>query len=1789
MQRLALVLQQVAPKVVELNGSSAGETEASPDVKSEVTEEASQVEAAEDTAGTSASEAAAETEAAPEGAPEGGSSEEEKVADGTTEGEEGGDDLPLYPMPVKGPGGEEIELQVNPGDTVLDIRQFLADAPETCFYTCYDLIMTTADGIRYHLVDYIEIGDVTDIPAGGCSLEMYSGLYDDRAMRFHVRKARDLVSLAACYTSPSTILAAEYELAQAALLEKEGSSGGDEAAAAAARKKQQEEPKELPAELEQLGFVDNAAGLLPALAPKPILESSGCLESIAFSSFNPVPGYRRLQGDLMYFELTTVEGASFCLTGHTRGFFVNQSKGSILNPKPAEPKQEATTLVGLLRILSPKFVPAFAAVIEKKATLHPFENMSPAIPPNAWLGPHPLPEHTRDIARAEDALISPYGAEITGIQRDWNEELQSCRELPKATAQFIDAAVKGAKAVIGRAIPPINPPDPDRFHMWVHNGIFFSMAVDGDFVMLQQIREQELQQQAAAAAAAGGGEEAGKKGAAADKEVVAAKKAAEEEAQAEAEKKRAAEAEEEEKKKEEAAAAEKQKKGGGKKGKKGAKEAPTPAPAAKAKEEPAAPAATAAAAAVEEAAVPAEGEEAATGEGAKEEGAAGQVAESEQATYASANNDLKGTKLLNGADVPGLFTLAMTIVDYRGHRVIAQSIIPGILYGDKTASMMYGSVDNGKHIKSTDKFHSKVLEAGEMLHIKEHEVEDSEGAVAKICAPVEVKGIRGSDERQYLLDLMRLTPRDANFTGAGSRHCVVRPELVSSFCQIEEVERYMAAEGLTEQPEEEKLRELRENKALPQIRFNVNVLTDFKLKGDAQELEEDVALVKKVGDFLTEKAIPGLVADFRSLELSPMDGQTLTEAFHSRGINMRYLGKVAAAAKDLPHIYQLCLSEMVAVLRETMDQDVGGAIAHFFNCFLGTSTSVPPQTELGFSWAPAPVAAADAAGEKGAAAAADDAAKPAPEAPAGKAGKKGKGKKGGAAAQEKAAPAAVAADGEKKAEAGAAADATEAPASAEESAAAAAPAAPTPAADERPGYTRITADMVWSDITEGVKFKYQYELPADVRSAVRHLSTLRNACLKELEEDVALVKKVGDFLTEKAIPGLVADFRSLELSPMDGQTLTEAFHSRGINMRYLGKVAAAAKDLPHIYQLCLSEMVAVLRETMDQDVGGAIAHFFNCFLGTSTSVPPQTELGFSWAPAPVAAADAAGEKGAAAAADDAAKPAPEAPAGKAGKKGKGKKGGAAAQEKAAPAAVAADGEKKAEAGAAADATEAPASAEESAAAAAPAAPTPAADERPGYTRITADMVWSDITEGVKFKYQYELPADVRSAVRHLSTLRNACLKLGVVMAGRDYELEGETPFALADIQDMQPVVKHAAPVCADAQQLMTRGRRLMDEVGLPADTKPFGAPQMGQWLRQHQGKLNEAFEAFNEAFTLLQNLFLPACLPACFCCANECLRARVRQWSCMSATLTRVSSCCGYGCCCGVCRRLAMVLYHAGDPGSALLQEHRELIVNERILGPDHPHTAHSYGHMALFYHALSEPELSLRHLAKTLQLLGVTCGPRHPDTAATFINMAMTYQDAGKLPAALRYLQEALVCSEKLLGESHLQTAVCHHALALAFFSMGAFKLSLQQEKKAHAILEKQLGQGDARTRDSEQWMQTFVAREVQKQQSAQNASHQANAMRLVEALRGRPELLQALQQAGNNPEAVARVMAEAQRKEALHTAPGGAGAKQTAGGGGRGLPQATPGMRTRGVDERAAKATAEARRKAAARGSTT
>ena len=48
------------------------------------------------------------------------------------------------------------------------------------------------------------------------------------------------------------------------------------------------------------------------------------------------------------------------------------------------------------------------------------------------------------------------------------------------------------------------------------------------------------------------------------------------------------------------------------------------------------------------------------------------------------------------------------------------------------------------------------------------QVTDGQGAKKVIAGSPDIKGILGSDQRKYILDLLRLSPRDLNYEGSAN-------------------------------------------------------------------------------------------------------------------------------------------------------------------------------------------------------------------------------------------------------------------------------------------------------------------------------------------------------------------------------------------------------------------------------------------------------------------------------------------------------------------------------------------------------------------------------------------------------------------------------------------------------------------------------------------------------------------------------------------------------------------------------------------------------------------------------------------------------------------------------------------------------------------------------------------------------------------------------------------------------------------------------------------------------------
>uniref|UniRef100_A0A803V0H9 Clustered mitochondria protein homolog n=1 Tax=Ficedula albicollis TaxID=59894 RepID=A0A803V0H9_FICAL len=539
-----------------------------------------------------------------------------------------------FTVKICAPGIEPFSLQVSPQEMVQEIHQVLMDREDTCHRTCFSLQL---DGNV--LDNFAELKTIEGLQEGSL-LKVVEEPYTVREARIHVRHIRDLLK---------------------SLDPSDAFNGVD---------------------CNSLSFLSVfTEGDLGGMRQKHFLERNHCpplqcLKVLTMSGWNPPPGNRKMHGDLMYLYVITVEDRHVSITASTRGFYLNQSTAYNFNPKPANPSFLSHSLVELLNQISPTFKKNFSALQKKRVQRHPFERIATPFQVYSWTAPQA--EHAMDCVRAEDAYTSRLGYEehIPGQTRDWNEELQTTRELPrknlperllreraifKVHSDFTAAATRGAMAVIDGNVMAINPSEETKMQMFIWNNIFFSLGFD--------VRDHY-----------------------------------------------------------------------------------------------------------------------------KDFG--GDVA-----AYVAPTNDLNGVRTYNAVDVEGLYTLGTVVVDYRGYRVTAQSIIPGILEREQEQSVIYGSIDFGKTVVSHPKYLELLEKTSRPLKIQKHKVLNDKNEEVELCSSVECKGIIGNDGRHYILDLLRTFPPDLNFLpvegeempeeckkmGFPKQHrhklCCLRQELVDAFVE----------------------------------------------------------------------------------------------------------------------------------------------------------------------------------------------------------------------------------------------------------------------------------------------------------------------------------------------------------------------------------------------------------------------------------------------------------------------------------------------------------------------------------------------------------------------------------------------------------------------------------------------------------------------------------------------------------------------------------------------------------------------------------------------------------------------------------------------------------------------------------------------------------------------------------------------------------------------------------------------------------------------------------------------
>lgn len=815
---------------------------------------------------------------------------------------------------------EPVSALFSPQDNVQDMRQVVLDRPESCYKTCFSLQL---DGMR--LDDFAELHMIEGLK-DGVTIKVVEEPYSVREARIHLRRIKDLLSTnfqvnaysAVDHLSLSFLSAVAGVDVEEEVVRIKGQTIGTVST----------EECVPPAQV----FVseENQTLLEPLFPPNAEAKVPQCVKDLFPSAWNPPPGPRRLAGDLLYLDVITLEDVHAIITASTSGFFVNRTRDGIFNPRPHNDPCRSHTLVGLLNQLSPLFRKNFSQLQKSSIKRHPLE----VIPTPYQVFPWAVPseEHTPDTLRAEDAAAVRIGYEehMPGQLRDWNEELQSARELPrdtlqqrllrdraifKITSDFVAAATRGATAVVDGNVMAINPGEDEKKRMFIWNNIFFSFAFDS------RDHFQEL-----------GGDEA---------------------------------------------------------------------------------------------------------------------------AYSAAGGDLQGVTAYNRLDTQGLYTLSTVIVDYRGYRVIAQSIIPGILQREQEQSVVYGSADSGKTISSHEKFLELLNKAGKAIRVRPHKVLASNGDEIELCSSVECKGIIGADGRHYILDLFRTFPPDANFVGEKLKKisdsseeeeaksflqqpykhklCCLRPELIEGFiafryvlflklvamhvsaakqremqnkndekpsneengqtfgeCPYKKIMSNDSKEGLEGNKLEEVVKQAEDNHKNSEpptekntggsdisaeaiklsakaagsmsdsefdVRFNPDVYAPGIKHASSEEaaLSSDKVLVQDAADFLVETVIIKIVEDFISLSQTPLDGSQLTDIMHNRGINMRYLGKLAtllSMREDLEHVYKISVMEMIVRtakqvfkihLQSATLRTLSVAISHFLNCFLSLYPNPQPQ------------------------------------------------------------------------------------------------------------------------------------------------------------------------------------------------------------------------------------------------------------------------------------------------------------------------------------------------------------------------------------------------------------------------------------------------------------------------------------------------------------------------------------------------------------------------------------------------------------------------------------------------------------------------------------------------------------------------------------------------------------------------------------------------------------------------------------------------------------------------------
>nr|CAD7572941.1 unnamed protein product [Timema californicum] len=458
---------------------------------------------------------------------------------------------------------------------------------------------------------------------------------------------------------------------------------------------------------------------------------------------------------------------------------------------------------------------------------------------------------------------------------------------------------------------------------------------------------------------------------------------------------------------------------------------------------------------------------------------------------------------------------------------------------------------------------------------------------------------------------------------------------------------------------------------------------------------------------------------------------------------------------------------------------------------------------------------------------------------------------------------------------------------------------------------------------------------------------------------------------------LIRDCLDHTAAPMDGVTLAEALHNRGINIRYLGKIAqmlAKVKQLEYLYDIVVAELLiraakhvftAYMQsiELMSLSVG--VGHFLNCFL-SSCQVPHPQQV-----PDELVDSDDSSSNVDAMAAN----PTPRTPwsfllQGRTSKRRNKRKG-------------------RINPFSNADSTE--------------------------WANLTPKLLWSQLKGELKAYFDFELvPDSIDSAVeifslQKISLLRSFCVKTGVQILLKEYSFESKNrlTFFEEDIINIFPVVKHINPRASDAYNFYTTGQ-----------------------TKIQQGYLKDGYELISEALNLLNNVY-GAMHPEIAQCLRMLARlnyimgdhAEAMAYQQKAVLMSERVNGIDHPYTITEYTHLALYCFANSQVSTALKLLYRARYLALLVCGENHPEVALLDSNISLILHAVGEYELSLRFLEKALALNIRYYGPKSLKVAVSYHLVARTQSCMGDFRSALNNEKETYAIYKQQLGETHEKT----------------------------------------------------------------------------------------------------------------------------------------------------------------------